>query len=370
MKPAIHPLILCCAVLTISGITALDVHGIEDNDGWPVFWHSNAGCPLVIDFDGDGYLDVITGSNSQAMAAWDRNGIWLDGWPKELEYDPGNEIAGGDIDNDGRMEVVIAIMPWPDTLTTMTLMRSDGSELDGWPRTFSYSATVAPSLFDLDGDGTLEILVSSTTTDPKSRLHVFKQNGEQFDGWPLSVEGKCLETTPAIADLDLDGDLEVIFGLYKDYFPGTGWICAMHHDGTPVGDSLHIKQCAANIVVAPVSVVDVAGEQYPEIVACDGDGYVHILDYTGTPAPGWPQAESQGNVANMIVAIDAMDGPAQAFWGESDWSRSYIFDSTGNLLPNWPFYGTWLMRSQPMRLTGGAGAGAGAGCCSASTERT
>ena len=341
-------LILFCIVVIFSGITPFAVHGIEDNEGWPVYWQSGGGCPLVVDFDGDGYLDVITGSNHGGFAAWDRNGNSLDGWPKELEDDAQRETAGGDIDNDGQMEVVIAIMPWPDTLTTLTLMRSDGSELDGWPRTFSYSATVAPSLFDLDGDGKLEVFVSSATTDPKSRLHVFKHNGEQFGGWPLSVEGKCLETTPAVADLDLDGDLEVVFGLYKGYFPGTGWICAVHHDGTPVGDSLHIKQCAANIAVAPVSVVDVAGEQYPEIVACDDDGYVHILDYTGTPAPGWPQAERQGNQSNMIVAIDAMDGPAQAFWGESDWARSYIFDSTGNLFPNWPWYGPWGLRSQPI----------------------
>lgn len=62
-----------------------------------------------------------------------------------------------------------------------------------------------PSVADLDGDGEREVLAGSGGMI----LHAYRLDGSEIDGWPKQL-GHWIMSTPAIADIDGDGTLEVV----------------------------------------------------------------------------------------------------------------------------------------------------------------
>ncbi len=83
------------------------------------------------------------------------------------------------------------------------------------------SASYNPAVADLDGDGELEILFS----DFSGKVHAFWLDGTEHGGWPFSVYPGAgayrYASEPAVADLDGDGDAEVIFTTWTKKGSGT-----------------------------------------------------------------------------------------------------------------------------------------------------
>ena len=71
-----------------------------------------------------------------------------------------------------------------------------------------------PVAADLDGDGNKEILFSNYD----GCIHCFSLDGKEHGSWPYRVEQNVLSfaTRPVAADLDGDGRMEVIFGTFVD----------------------------------------------------------------------------------------------------------------------------------------------------------
>ena len=60
---------------------------------------------------------------------------------------------------------------------------------------------------DLDGDGQIEVLAARKT----GKIFAYESDGSLMGNFPIPVAGS-IESTPAIEDLDNDGDLELIIG--------------------------------------------------------------------------------------------------------------------------------------------------------------
>jgi len=133
------------------------------------------------------------------------------------------QSAAGDIDGDGKLEIVFGC--YRNDSSVYALNAEDGSLL--WKyNTHSSGAEgcndVAPIIYDVDGDGNLEVILPSSC-NPKTFC---------FDGATEAVKWVCntrgSDSPPTIADIDGDGVPEILHGEFGGYV-----ICIKGNNGTP-----------------------------------------------------------------------------------------------------------------------------------------
>ncbi len=185
--------------------------------GWPVSMptpnFTNTTCPVVVDLDGDDDLEVGAAVET-GVYFFHADGTPLAGWPYLWPVPVNNTQwsapAVGDLDGDGALEVVVANACYPNW--GVHVMRADGTVMPGWPKVIR-PVFSSPALADLDDDGDLEIIVQEGDPGSQgSRLWVWHHTGTVFPGWPytIAVEGHSSRCNPAVADVDGDGDLEIV----------------------------------------------------------------------------------------------------------------------------------------------------------------
>ncbi len=177
----------------------------------------NMGSPLCLDVDGDGRQEVVQASSDLmsdyygTINLWREDGSSLPHWPVQLDYATPTSLAVGDINGDGRYEVVAACEydgeVYAYDIATGTLLPGQWpAEVGGY-----YGYVVAgPVLADLDGDGKSEILVAldleSTDTDGLIALR-----GDGTTLWHRRYEAAG---PISVGDLNKDGKLEIALGGY------------------------------------------------------------------------------------------------------------------------------------------------------------
>ncbi len=122
------------------------------------------------------------------------------------------QSAAGDIDGDGFLEVVFGC--YRNDSTVYALNANNGSLLWKYNTHSSFGEgcnDVAPIIFNIDDDPTLEVIVPSSC-NPKT----FCFNGPSGTiKWECNTRGS--DSPPVIADLDQDGILEIVHGEFGGY---------------------------------------------------------------------------------------------------------------------------------------------------------
>jgi len=154
--------------------------------------------PTLADLDGDGDLEIIAGNDSGILHVLNHDGTEM------TSFDTGDDIRGGisvsDLDDDGSYEVLFT--GYDDLLHIWKPL--DGAELEGWPIDLGTNSLSEPATADLDNDGDLEIIGANKS----GTIFVYHHDGTSFPHFPTTVSGN-IESSPAVGDIDNDGDYEI-----------------------------------------------------------------------------------------------------------------------------------------------------------------
>jgi hypothetical protein len=228
--------------------------------GFPVkAWHESgtykagqAIHTLVTNVDGNPGLEIFATSTAVGpLNGWNNAGIPLNGWPI---YTPGTAYpAAGELAIAGSGNEIF-ITTWDGSFTAIN---GSGATLPGWP-IFGYANTPG-SLADVDGDGLDEVFAEGEDW----KFHAYKADGTVLSGWPVPQQigvGSQQLHTPAIGDLDGDGDPEIIT---TSCSPGV-MLFAYHHNGYDVAGF-------------PVLLDVITEDSFPVLGDVDGDGQKEIV---------------------------------------------------------------------------------------------
>ncbi|HEX6434797.1 MAG TPA: VCBS repeat-containing protein [Gemmatimonadales bacterium] len=194
----------------------------------PVLDIGSESIPAVTDFDGDGDLDLLLANKLdpadlkssrvyliENVGSATRPELRVGGHlplPPHYHYAP----AAGDLDGDGRPDLLLG--QWGPRLAWY---RQTGSRLDAADTaivTITRGSNTVPALGDLDGDGDLDLLVGESSgwlnyyenTGSRTRP-AFTLVSDEFSGIKVGRR-----SAPLLADVDADGDLDVLVGSELD----------------------------------------------------------------------------------------------------------------------------------------------------------
>jgi len=171
---------------------------------------------LTVDLDGDGWNDIISSSYYGEQIVWQKN---LDGQGEfsKIKYITSNiekpNISIGDIDGDGDIDLFVT-SSYSDVLS---VFKNDGygnfTEIIIDSSISFYSVTP----YDFDNDGDLD-LVTRQYEYPEVRMYWYENttgNGDVFQKNMLSYSGN----SGKMVDFDNDGDLDIlsIVAVYEEY---------------------------------------------------------------------------------------------------------------------------------------------------------
>ncbi len=299
-----------------------------DKPGWgPVpgnptggFWVGDTifSSPALFDLDGDGRLEVIIGvdahnqglmpqgvrilgptTNGGLLLAISATGSVLPGFPIQLDQALSSSPAIGDIDGDGKPEIVIGTgNVYAGAAHKVYAFHCDGTAVAGWPVSVDGQVVTAPALADLDGDGKPDVIVTDDNSGPSATFHVyaFKGTGQQL--WKMRPKDYFAQTLgagdPVVADVVGDAHLEVLV-------PTNGEICVIDYLGNQItDDGTHLSGTYSFNVggtVGGVAVEDFEG----------GATSVEVVAVAGTPFPSY---------GNSLVYVWNPKVSASLPWGQ------------------------------------------------------
>ena len=221
---------------------------------------------VIADVDGDGRLDGLLGSRSKYLLRLNMADLTLaerrSGWVQ-----CGCHTTAMDVDHDGRWDFFAG--SGDDSNGKGVLHRYDPVTLKSvWSyKTNDNASSADPVLADIDGDGEVEIIKSVDNygkDDAHDAIYAFETDGTLL--W--KVPGLSGEDSPNVADLDGDGEVEIVgmtFGCEVYCLDSQGRI-KWRKDLRPEMDS------HAHAYLTPI-LCDVNGDRRLEILAMTNGGY-------------------------------------------------------------------------------------------------
>jgi hypothetical protein len=294
-------------------------HRGEMLPGFPKSFGTSQAATLF-DIDKDGYLEIIYPSSNKNLYVFNNDGSLQTGWPQFLPEMPGSP-AVADIDNDDEYEIVTGTFEGPVGPDPFLLyaFEYDGNVINGFPIPLSGVIKSTPAIGDLDDDGTIEIVVLSYDDTNDDSMYVFDALGILRTGFPVGVKYARL-SSPALGDIDGDGDLEILVGGYDN---GIEMLNGFNHDGSIIHNfpvSLYHPGSTSNINSSPV-ICDIDGDTNTVEIVVKAQDYIFAIHQDTTTVTGFPyfiDDENNSGTHSPSPLVDDLD---------NDGDIEYVFAS-------------------------------------------
>lgn len=207
-----------------------------------------------------------------------------------------------------------------------------------WEKTVSGFIIYPPSVADINNDGEWDIVQTTGSINGTGRIYLLDKDGNDQAGWPLNFDGNWILTAAALADLNDDNQLEIIFAERQS--PG-GKIHAVNFDGSSFNNNWPVT-LAATPAVTP-SVGDVDGDNQVEIVAYSTESR-YVFNTLGQNEMGFPITThpAQRYSFQSPILVDLDDDQALEIVGathsdnENPQPEFYVMEGDGSNYPGWP----------------------------------
>lgn len=299
-----------------------DVHVVNHDGsavpGWPV----NIGVvpfdgPVAVgDLVGNGNPTIVAANQAGVVHAFDRNGTPLPGWPVDLGTGASAYVSIGAL-GPPHPRYVVAVSG-----TQMHVLNYLGVNVaPAWSNIPVGVYTRPAAIGDMENDGITEIV---SVAGPNLYNHwlndsVFKTN---------HVAGEVFSDAPTLADIDLDGDLEVaiptesgkmyLFETLDDLYPG--W---------PITVSPGVSLTSA-------AMAQILGTWEAELVFAESDGDVHIRYHTGVEQSGFPKDASTSVVYMPPMLSPVSISGSNINIGTTESVGHSYRNTSSNVTPGWP----------------------------------
>ena len=324
--------------------------------GWPIeMGQQSAASAIVADIDGGSQSEILTGG--EMVYAWHADGTEVvDGDQDARTNGPFSLLgrstitagfnatpAAGDVNEDG---VNFEVMNVGFTADSVTVWTNAGLPMPSWPKSvYDQSTWASPIMADLDLDGDHEIIVWA---GQGGRLLAWHHNGVELadgDNNP-STNGVLARITgtsfnygsPAVANLDLDPQLEILFpvNLSTDH---SGGIYAVNMNGSGVLGWPFFSGSMAipSEVSSSLAVGDLDRNGTDEVVfSCEREGgRVYVLNRDGSVRSGWPKVVAAYTPGSRLTSPSLADL-------DNDGFLDVVFPSTNGILYAWNRNGVLL----------------------------
>ncbi len=245
--------------------------------GYPIDLGAGAeASPKISDLDGDGKMELIQLAADGWVHVFDAAGAERTGWPQGL-----NLLSA--------------------TANHLDSPAAVSGALDSDARS---SSIATPAIGDLDGSGGADRDIVAASLD--GSVYAWTAAGQLLPGFPVAVDPTIglagteqdlidvgIFAAPVLADLDGNGDLEIVVAAYD------GYLYAWNHDGTAAAgfpvllkDTRRADAQQRRMVATPAA-GDIDGDGLPEIVAATTEDYansgrLYAVNGDGTIVTGWP----------------------------------------------------------------------------------
>lgn len=240
------------------------------------------------DIDGDGWQDIVAPTTNSQLVAYDRRGnkMWTSDSLSGSMYNTCDNPAIADMDGDGSVEIVVG------SAIVSSTGRKLGAGRSGIGGVAPNNVGTTSFPYDIDNDGVQEVVVGNA---------LYRK-----DGSAIWSNGKS-DGYPAVGNFDSDAKAEIVVS-----YGGT--IRLQDDDGT-VLCSAAIPGAGNAYYGGPPTVADFDGDGQAEFAAAAGSRYSVFEKNCGVKWQATTQDASSGNTGSSVFDFEG-DGAAEAVYAD------------------------------------------------------